>query len=134
MIAKRCTSLGENDVGTTIDAHCFACGYDTFLRLGGGMADHLTYAAWPVSCKTCKAITTANFKQPPLICQECRSGDVIPPADPRWWKGDGDVVESWGVGRGALTLTNGHYGCPRCGEFEMRFGTNAGGHPMVMWD
>jgi hypothetical protein len=51
-------------VGTSTDAHCFACGYDTFLMLGGGMANHTTHAAWPVSCKVCSSITTANFKQP----------------------------------------------------------------------
>jgi hypothetical protein len=33
-----------------------------------------------------------------------------------------------------LTLTNGHYRCPKCGDFELRFGTNAGGHSMVMWN
>src|SRR5690606_22301574 len=39
---------GEDGLGTTTDAHCFACGYDTFLTVGGGMTNHATYAAWPV--------------------------------------------------------------------------------------
>ncbi|WP_156947001.1 hypothetical protein [Afipia birgiae] len=125
---------GENTVGFSTDAHCFACGYDIFLMLGGNRANHTTYAAWPVTCKMCAAVTTANFKQSPLTCQECDSGDVIPPIDPQWWKGDGDVNENWGMGRNALTLTNGHYRCPKCDEFELRFGTNAGNHAMIMSD
>ena len=28
---------------------CFPCGYDTFLVVGGGMANFTTYASWPVS-------------------------------------------------------------------------------------
>ena len=64
-------------------------GYDTFLMLGGGMANHTTYAVWPVSCAQCSAITTANFKQPPLACEVCRSTKVVPVSDPREWKGDG---------------------------------------------
>ena len=134
MVVTAMQFMVENDVGTTTDAHCFACGYDTFLRLGGGMANHTTYAAWPVSCKMCAAVTTANFKQSPLICQACKSREVIPPTDLQWWRGDGNVVESWGMGGDALTLTSGHYRCPKCGEFELRFGTNASGHAMVMWD
>jgi hypothetical protein len=99
------------------------------------MADHTTYAAWPVSCKACAAVTTANFKQSPLVCQPCKSPDVTPPTDLQWWKGDGNVIESWGwLDPAPLTLTDGHYRCPKCGEFELRFGTNAGKHAMVDWD
>lgn len=102
------------------------------------MANHTTYTAWPVSCKVCAGVTTANFKQSPLICQICKSSDVTPPTDPGWWNGDGNVIESWPMSRrmggDALTLTNGHYRCPKCGEFELRFGTNAGGHALVMSD
>ncbi len=124
-------------MGTSTDAHCSACGYDTFLMLGGGMSNHTTYAAWPVSCKTCAAVTTANFKESPLVCRSCKSQDVTSPTDLRWWKGDGNVIESWLMGLArddALTLTNGHYRCPKCDEFELRFGTNAAGHPIRMWD
>jgi hypothetical protein len=117
-------------MGSSTDAHCFACGYDTFLMLGGGMANFTTYAAWPVSCNVCSAITTANYKQSPLVCVECKSTNVIPMTDPQEWKGDGETIENWSD----LTLTNGHYRCPKCGEFELRFGTNAGGHGKIMWD
>ena len=46
------------------------------------------------------------------------------------WKGDGKAIVNWGK----LTLTNGHYRYPKCGEFELRFGTNVGGHGIMMWD
>ena len=116
-------------MGASTDAHCFACGYDTFLMLGGGMADS-TFAAWPVVCKECSAVTTANFEQAPLICQKCQSSNVTPMTDPHEWKGDGEVIENWGE----LSLTDGHYRCPKCDQFSLRFGTDAGGHGTIMWD
>ena len=117
-------------MGTSTDAHCFACGYDTFLTLGAGRANHLTHAAWPVSCKDCAAITTANFKQKPLNCQECRSGNVVPMTDRGQWQGDGKNNERWGE----LTLTDGHYLCPKCGAFELRFGTDECQHGRILFD
>ena len=35
---------------------------------------------------------------------------------------------------GKLTLTNGRYRCPKCNQFDLRFGTNAGGHGSARWD
>jgi len=116
---------GEFNMGTSTDAHCYACGYKTFLMLGGGLANHTTYAAWPVSCKVCSAVTTANFKQSPLVCEACGGADVIPLTDPAIRKGGSEVVEGWGD----LTLTDGEYKCPRCGEFALRFG-----HGHILWD
>jgi len=121
-------------MGFSTDAHCFACGYDTALRLGGGMSNHATYAAWPVICQTCSAVTTANYKQASLICEQCELGNVISVTDPRATAGDGEVVEQWGFGRDCLTLTNGHYRCPKCNATELRFGTNVGLHSLISWD
>ena len=117
-------------MGTSTDAHCFACEYDTFLRLGGGMSNHTTFAAWPVACKVCSAVTTANFKRLPLVCLKCDSGNVTPMSDPQEWKGDGKIAQNWSN----LTLTDGHYRCPKCGKFELRFGLNATMHDIVSWD
>jgi hypothetical protein len=75
----------------------------------------------------CSAVTTANFERPPLVCEACGSPDVTQVTDPQCWTGDGDVIENWG----ALTLTNGHYRCPVCGTFELRF---ANGHGGVLFD
>jgi hypothetical protein len=53
------------------------------------MANHTTYAAWPVSCAVCSAITTANFKEAPLVYQACKTSNVKSITDPCMWKGDG---------------------------------------------
>ncbi|YBW37771.1 hypothetical protein ACMYR2_0261 [Nitrobacter sp. TKz-YC01] len=95
------------------------------------MADHVKNAAWPVYCKLCDEITTANHKQMPLTCNECNTTDVIPIDDPSVWLGDNEgISEMWG----RLRLMDGHYRCPKCGRFEVRFGKNAGGHSILSWD
>jgi hypothetical protein len=117
-------------VGSSTDAHCYKCGYDVFLTLGGGMANHTTFAAWPVTCENCNGVTAANFKLFPLACLKCGSTHVLPFDDARLWKGDGKPSEQWGE----LPLTDGHYRCPNCREYELRFGTNAMGHGHILWD
>ena len=117
-------------MGTSTDAHCLACGYDAFLILGAGMLNFQTDAAWPVRCKRCAAIMTANFRQAPITCEGCESQDVVPASNRGEWKGDGKVIEAWDE----LALTDGHYRCPKCDKFELRFGTNQGGHNKIMWD
>jgi DNA-directed RNA polymerase subunit RPC12/RpoP len=118
-------------MGTSIDAHCYSCGNDSFLRLGGGMRSYETYAAWPVSCNRCRAITTANFKESPLTCNQCGSRGVVAVSDPAIWKGGTDrILETWGE----LKLYDGEYKCPRCDEFALRFGTDTGGHGKMFWD
>jgi hypothetical protein len=117
-------------MGHTSDAHCFACGYDKPLPLGAAMTNHAEHAAWPVTCRSCSAVTTANFKQSPLTCLECGSTDVLPFTDRTLWKGDGKQSDMWGD----LTLTDGHYRCPKCRALELRFGSNAGGHSKIFFD
>ncbi len=117
-------------MGSSSDAHCFSCGYDTSLFLGAGRANFTTYAAWPVSCSVCAAVTTANFKQTPLACEKCHATDVLPFTDRSIWNGDGEETEMWSE----LRLTNDHYRCPKCSKFELRFGTNAGGHNLIDFD
>lgn len=41
------------------------------------MESFKVFAAWPVACKDCSAVTTANFKESPLICQACESINVV---------------------------------------------------------
>src|SRR5215467_2882136 len=109
-------------MGTSSVAHCFSCGYGASFLIGGGERNFRTYAAWPVSCNHCAALTTANFKKP-LVCEVCHSPDVVPFSDPSLWKGDGkEETERWGD----LRLTDGHYRCPKCSKFELRFGRAAG--------
>lgn len=112
-------------MGTSASAQCSACGYSTFLQLGGGRRNFRQYAAWPVHCRKCKEIETANFLQSPLICKTCGSSDVTPVSDPILWMGDGDRHISWQD----LVLTTGHYRCPKCDGFSLRF--SPGG---MQWD
>lgn len=115
-------------MGSSTDAHCFACGYETLLQLGGGMRTHRTFVSWPVSCKSCQAVTTANVRERPLLCRTCRSSDVLPMDDASVWQGDGGATEAWGD----LVLTDGHYRCPKCRAFALRFG--ATGYKPILWD
>lgn len=114
-------------MGSSTDAHCFACGYDTFLLIGGGMESHRENSRWPVSCRKCSAITTANYKKAPLICDECNTSEVTPIDDPSMWQGDSGTAN-------AIGPRDRHYRCPKCGQFELRFGTDAGEHGIVLWD
>jgi Zn finger protein HypA/HybF involved in hydrogenase expression len=91
------------------------------------MSNHTFYAAWPICCDRCKAVTTANFRSLPLECEECRSTKVLAFDDPTLWKGDGIPSVGWDE----LELTDGHYRCPKCGKYELRFGT---GLPGIRWD
>jgi predicted RNA-binding Zn-ribbon protein involved in translation (DUF1610 family) len=121
-------------MGSSTDAHCYNCGLDEPLKIGGGMRNHETYAAWPVSCPVCKTVTTPNTKATPLTCLKCGSEGVEQFDAPMNWRGDGVAAVRWGMFESSLTLTDGHYRCPHCGEFELRFGTNYGQHPAISWD
>ena len=105
-------------MGSSTSVLCDNCGYNVVLMLGGGRLNHTTYAAWPVTCFRCWAATTANFKNLPLTCIDCQSTDVLPFNDAKLWKGDGEVTETW---EDELDLTSGHYRCPKCGKYELRF-------------
>jgi hypothetical protein len=63
-------------MGFSANARCSDCGYEADLRLGGGMMNHTTFAAWPVTCNHCRAVTTAKFASAPLRCLDCESNDV----------------------------------------------------------
>ncbi len=117
-------------VGTSIDAHCFSCDYETFWVLGAGRADFQTRLDWPVSCSNCRAITTADYKQAPLACKQCNSTEVVKVNDAANTFGDGERVERWEN----QILTNGHYRCPKCDRFELRFGTYHSGFSSISID
>ena len=113
----------------SLDAHCFACGYDVVVITGAGMLNYQTYAAWPVHCRSCEAVTVANMKTRPLACETCNGTDVVSYAEKELSNGDGEPVHTWDD----LTLTDGKHLCPRCRAYALRFGTGAGGHgPMLL--
>lgn len=104
-------------MGFSCKARCSSCGYDVTLMLGAGKSNHTTFAAWPVSCKACKAVTTANYKQKPLACEMCHDADVLQIHDRALWAGNGTISLTWGD----LTLSDGHYTCPKCDKLELQF-------------
>jgi hypothetical protein len=53
---------------------------------------------------------------------------------PQWWKGDGDVVEMWNLGKDVLTMTNGHNRCPKCDNLNYYpWGNNVGLNSIWLW-
>jgi hypothetical protein len=119
-------------MGNMTDAHCFACGYDTGLTIGGTRSSYLEVSWWPVSCPHCRGVTGANLSKAPLACSKCGATDVIELGDARLYSGDGkEEVARW-FGR---VLTDGHYKCPLCRKSELRIGTNASGkHDRILFD
>lgn len=115
----------------SLDAHCFACGYDTLLMVGGLMSNHHEYSLGPVTCETCKGITTANFRAAALSCQLCNGADVSPMRGQTDTSGGGSGRKSNAVAsplrqrfsHDHLQL-HGSYRCPRCGLVELKFGTD----------
>jgi hypothetical protein len=55
-------------MGNSVDAHCKNCGLDRSFLTGGGMNNFTTYAAWPISCRSCQSVEIANFESSPLKC------------------------------------------------------------------
>jgi hypothetical protein len=116
-------------MGSSTDVHCFACGYDQQLLIGGGFRGQASW--WPVSCPHCAAITTANARQAPQVCSACKSPDVLELTDPRV---SGQQIENAAFDAEDSGLPSGRCRCPKCGEWELRFGTNVGKHFPIMWD
>ena len=95
------------------------------------MRNHRTHTAMPVSCRRCEAVTTANSKQSPPTCSECGSEEVVSFTYWRQWRVRPPVLYRWGD----LKLFDSEYSCPKCGEYKLRFGTNASGrNGPLLWD
>lgn len=116
----------------SVDAHCFSCGYDQLLMIGSLMSNYEVYAAGPVHCKSCQAITTANYKSPLLTCETCKSSNILPINTPEVWLDDSDLIEllpfSTTLSKSDVPSLTGHYKCPKCEKFEVLFGTNHANH------
>lgn len=120
----------------SVDAHCYNCGYDKLLMIGSLMSNHEVYAAGPVHCKSCQAITTANYKSVLLTCETCKSPKLLPINAPENWLGDCDhdtdanklLPMPRNLFKSEVPSLAGHYKCPKCGKFEVLFGTNHADH------
>ena len=111
-------------MGSAVKATC-KCGYEETFMIGGGMQNFHTFCAFPVLCKKCKAIVTANLLAQPLCCPACESSEIVPYDDKELRKRKGrHCVAEWGIkeqlGR-KLQLTDGLYYCPNCDSFDLTF-------------
>jgi hypothetical protein len=114
-------------MGHQATAVCDSCNYEADYVVGGNMANFREVAMFPVCCDVCRALTSANFMQRPLKCGHCGASGVRPFTDAGMSKGDGkDTAEEWLTPGLPLRLDDGHYRCPKCGEFCLRFAVRQG--------
>lgn len=119
-------------MGSSTDAHCYNCGYDVYLSIGGGMFSYLEKTDWPIHCFECKTITSTNIRISPLTCTNCKSTNVKEVQDKELYAGDGNysAITCW-----ERQLTDGNYKCPKCNKFTLRYGTDyIGRGPPIRWD
>lgn len=119
------------------DAHCYSCGYDEPLLIGGLMSD-IIHSSGPVICDRCHAVTTADYKADDILtCQNCCSTNVLRIDDPQVWleyhDDDAGLTHRMPKIKIGTFISNevslkGHYKCPKCNKFEMKFGTDFGDH------
>ena len=104
-------------MGSQAFAYC-ACGMSATSLIGGGRRDFHENCLFPALCRDCDQVVAVNLLQTPLRCPNCESLEVTPYTDPSLAKGDGENhVITWGEHH----LTDGHYQCPACGQFTLRF-------------
>jgi hypothetical protein len=119
-------------MGMTVHASC-ACGFQARdLPVGGGAASFRVYCAFPVYCRKCNTMTTANLLGKPATCGKCQGTNIVPYDDAALLREPGSrEVARWNVqqilGRD-LALFDGHYYCPSCRNFTLCFESGA------MWD
>ena len=111
-------------MGFLISAHC-NCGLEEEdIHLGGGMSSSTTYFGFPCYCETCRTLFEGNLLAKRQVCRKCRRKSILPYDDERFWKTKGDIIFSrtieGGIGR-EISLTDGKYYCPACGQFELEF-------------
>lgn len=117
-------------MGMILNVHCARCTYRTSTTLGGGREDFETFSEWPIHCRDCEEITTTNTTVDPQICLKCSGTDVTLYADGNLVEHATFDTQRWGK----LTLTNGKYYCPKCGQFAVRFGDGQYGSAQMMFD
>jgi hypothetical protein len=85
-------------------------------------------------CRDCRCCSSLNIHAAQLRCQHCESEDVVPYGDPDaiGERGEKVIFQCWPCERfspDVLTLTDGKYWCPTCGQYTASF--RDGG---IRWD
>ena len=111
-------------MGSQVSATC-QCGLRATTLIGGGMFNFETMCCFPCLCERCRTVVEVNLLAKQRRCPQCNSKKVVPYDDPALCERAGDSeVASWNIpgprGR-ELTLTNGNYRCPQCGQMTLRF-------------
>jgi Zn finger protein HypA/HybF involved in hydrogenase expression len=111
-------------MGTSLNAQC-DCGFQANrLLIGYGMIGP-DFCRFPILCKTCQNLRTANVRALPIDCPECHSQDVIPyDSDELKQSEGGQIVVSLNLGgcsERTIQLTNDGYLCPSCKQFTLLF-------------
>ena len=156
----------DMQMGSLARCECIKCFYSRSLFVGGLRATFATDSPWPIRCLNCREITTANYRLRQLVCNQCKSDQVVHMDDSSEWIGDGKITlyDWFGAelpskrkvmistqpgptekltlkqqlmrringfywreepNRVRHKITDGHYLCPQCGTFELRFPPDA---------
>lgn len=115
-------------MGRSAEAECSHCGLKKRVVAGGGRSTYLTHSPWPVNCRACRDLTSANTRAEPLRCEACGSDDV-------GIIGDNKRRDPWTSKPSALQDFNYHadhgpHPCPRCGEVTLMLDASRG----IMFD
>jgi Zn finger protein HypA/HybF involved in hydrogenase expression len=105
-------------MGSIIKAYC-DCGYENTMPLGGGMKNFTTYCNFPFFCEECRILFEENLFEEQMLCPKCKGTKTIPYDKKCLQKGTS--VFEWNIGDRELTLTDGKYVCPECGNSTLTF-------------
>lgn len=111
-------------MGQSAEAECSHCGLKKRVVAGGGMLTYKTHSPWPVNCRACRDLTSANTCMEPLRCEKCGSdaveiigGDEFGDA----WTTKPSVIQSFNYHADA-----GPHPCPRCGHLSLTLDASRG--------
>lgn len=119
-------------MGGQVIAQC-PCGLRVAVLIGSGAADYATCCYGPALCERCRAVVQINVLETEPRCPQCGAAAPIPYDDPALCGAPGDViVASWdavGEGGWVVTLSDGQYLCPACGQATLTFADGG-----LLWD
>jgi hypothetical protein len=109
--------------GDILDASC-PCGYHKErLFLYGGRANFKTICLFPALCKTSREITLINVLDPRRDPRDCKASDALSYEHPSLAPTEpGKSMSYWRLSNErTVTIYEGGYVCPRCGQRTLRF-------------
>lgn len=115
----------HESAGDLVSAKC-ECGFETTMKLGGGMANFKTTCYFPYHCKDCYSLSVLNSLNDKQSCKKCFSENVISYESDSLRAGkSNNSVFGWNINDKNYKLTDDLYYCPQCREMKLKF-TNVG--------